>query len=264
MNQPQNRDSAVAPVRRIPAHVVVCGYSRSGTTLFYNMLRTTVTNFEFIDHECTATSVIGETPASYITKRPLDILKYDEIVRSNHLGKSLHFIIMIRDVRAVVTSRHKMVPDDYFVGFDHQYFFKDQIAKFINPGVLAIHQAISRVLAIARPMPIVLKYEDLVQRSDEVQRALGRQVGFEYSGRFAQFFEHDIPDRLQVALNGKRPLDPSSIDGWRAPQHRERIRQQFLACPALFSILRAYGYEEDDRWFEEYRADSPPERSDRP
>jgi hypothetical protein len=238
-----------------PTHVVICGYSRSGTTLFYNMLRTTVRNFKFLDRECRAAAVIGDTPESYITKRPLDLFDVENIVRRNRHGKALKFIVMIRDIRSVMTSRHKSVPDDYFVGFDHQYFIDGETARFTNPGILAIHQAIS-LLMRSSLAPIIVRYEDLLRRTDDVQRDLGRRLGFAYDGRFAGFFEHQIPERLQRALNGQRPVDLENIDAWRADRHRERIRQQFTACPALFSILRAYGYEEDDRWFDAYRTDA--------
>lgn len=257
VHTPHDLGSAPASASQMPAHVCVCGYSRSGTTLFYNMLRTTVTNFMFVENECRAGSIIGETLDSYVTKRPLDIFAFDNIVRKNVFEKPLWFIIMIRDIRAVITSRHVAVPDDYFVGWDHQYFIEGQTATFTNPGVLAIDEAISHVKSRAELTPIVLKYEDLLRDSDAVQRDLGHRIGFRYSGSFGQFFEHDIPERLQRALNGKRPVDLRNIDAWRAPKHRERIRQQFLACPALFSILRAYGYEQDDSWFEEYRAEVP-------
>jgi hypothetical protein len=261
MNQPGDHNPAIGFGNRKPTHVVICGYSRSGTTLFYNMLRTTVRNFQFLDSERRAASVIGQTPESYVTKRPLDIFDIDNIVRSNRHGKGLKFIVMIRDIRAVVTSRHKSVPNDYFVGYDHQYFVNGAVATFTNPGILSVHRAISILLARTDPAPIVLKYEDLLTQTDEVQHDLGRRIGFEYGGSFRRFFEHEIPEPLERTLNGKRPLDLKGIDAWRAPRHRERIRQQFTACPTLFSILRAYGYEQDDRWFDAYRAEPPADRS---
>lgn len=163
---------------------------------------------------------------------------------------------MIRDIRAIMTSRHKSVPDDYFMGFDHQYFIDGETARFINPGILATHHAIS-LLMRSDLAPIIVRYEDLLRRTDGLQRHLGEKLGFVYEGRFGGFFEHEIPEGLQRALNGQRPLDPGNIDAWRADRHRERIRQQFTACPALFSILRAYGYERDDRWFDAYRTADP-------
>jgi hypothetical protein len=235
---------------------VICGYSRSGTTLFYNMLRTTVRNFKFLDRECRAANVIGDTPESYVTKRPLDLFDIENIVHRNRYGKALKVIVMIRDIRAVMTSRHKSVPDDYFMGFDYQYFIDGETARFTNPGILATHRTIS-LLMRSNLAPIIIRYEDLLRQTDELQRHLGEKLGFVYEGRFGGFFEHEIPERLQRALNGQRPLDLKNIDAWRADRHRERILRQFTACPALFPILRAYGYEQDDRWFDAYRIADP-------
>src|SRR5262245_35536865 len=133
MNQPEDH---APPFKSppVPMHVVVCGYSRSGTTLFYNMLRTTVRNCHFLDSERRAASVIGETVENYITKRPLDIFDIENIHRNNRYGKAIRYIVMIRDIRSVMTSRHQSVPNDYFIGFDHQYFVDGGMASFPNPG----------------------------------------------------------------------------------------------------------------------------------
>jgi Sulfotransferase domain len=238
-------------------HVFVCGYSRSGTTMFYNMLRTTVTNFRFLEHESPARTVIAASPDAYVTKRPLDIFDVDKILAANALRKKVSCIILIRDLRSIVTSRHQSVPNDYFIGFDHQYFIKDGQATYTNPGILQIHRAIARTWQRRDLAKVILRYEDILKDMENIQRQLGAALGFEYQGSFADFHTHETPYRLERALNARRAPDAENIEAWRAPKHRPRIRDQFTRCPQLFDLLKRYGYETDDRWFDDYRDASP-------
>src|SRR5262245_36905153 len=166
-------------------HVFVCGYSRSGTTMFYNMLRTTVTNFQFLERERPARTVIAASPEDYVTKRPLDIFDVDNILAANALRKKVFCIILIRDLRSIVTSFHQSVPDEYFIGFDHQYFINEGTASYTNPGILQIHAAIARTWQRRDLAKIILRYEDILRDMENIQRQLGTAIGFEYRGSFA-------------------------------------------------------------------------------
>ena len=239
-------------------HVFVCGYSRSGTTMFYNMLRTTVTNFRFFERERPAKTVIAASPEDHVTKRPLDVFDVDNILAANVLRKQVFCIILIRDIRSIVTSFHQSVPNDYFIGFDHQYFINDGVASYTNPGILQIHGAIARTWQRHDLAKIILRYEDILKDTETTQGQLGEAIGFAYRGSFRDFYKHETPVGLERALNARRPPDVGNIDAWRAPQHRVRIADQFTRCPQLFEILKRYGYETDDRWFDAYRDVSPP------
>jgi len=221
--------------------------------MFYNMLRTTVTNFKFLDRERPARTVIGASPDDYVTKRPLDIFDVDKILAANLFHKRVFCIILIRDIRSIVTSFHQSVPDDYFIGFDHQYFINEGKASFTNPGVLQIHAAIVKTWQRRELAKIILRYEDILKDTENVQAQLGKSVGFTYRGAFADFHKHDTPVGLERALNRRRAPDVENTAAWRAPRHRQRIREQFIHCPQLFDLLKYYGYETDDRWFDRYR-----------
>jgi hypothetical protein len=238
-------------------HVFVCGYSRSGTTMFYNMLRTTVANFRFLERERPARTVIAASPDDYVTKRPLDIFDVDDILAANTFRKQLFCVILIRDIRSIVTSFHQSVPNDYFIGFDHQYFIKDGTASYTNPGILQIHGAIARTWQRRDLAKIILRYEDILRDTESIQGQLGKAIGFEYQGSFRDFYKHETPVGLERALNARRPPDADNIDAWRAPRHRARIEDQFTRCPQLFELLKHYGYETDNRWFDSYRDSVP-------
>jgi hypothetical protein len=239
-------------------HVLICGYSRSGSTMFYNMLRTTVTNFRFMESERPARLVIGASTQELVTKRPLDVFDIDRIVAANVFGKQIHCLILIRDIRAIVTSRHSGVPHDYFMGFDHQYFVQGETASYTNPGILQTHAAIERAQRRGAARVTILRYEDILRHTDAIQSRLGRDIGFVYNGSFRDFYKYETPAGLEAPLNARRPLDLASIDAWRAQRHADRIRDQFTRCPQLFELLKLYGYEADDRWFAPYRDETVP------
>lgn len=81
-------------------------------------------------------------------------------------GKSLELIVMLRDPRDILTSRHQGVKDDYFYAADHAYFISDNAApSFTSPGFLPVHKAILDVTqsGIFTDGIFFLKYEELVQ-----------------------------------------------------------------------------------------------------
>jgi hypothetical protein len=232
--------------------------------MFYNMLRTTVTNFEFLDRERPARTVIGASPADYVTKRPLDIFDVDNILAANVFRKRIFCIILIRDIRSIVTSFHKSVPDSYFIGFDRQYFVNEGKVSYTNPGILQVHAAVAKTWQRRDLAKIIVRYEDLLRDTENIQAQLGRAIGFEYKGAFVDFHTHPTPVGLERALNVLRAPDLDNIDAWRASRHRARIKDQFTRCPQLFDLLKHYGYETDDRWFEAYREEPLPREEDSP
>src|SRR5262249_13591953 len=107
----------------------------------------------------------------------------------------------------------------------------------------------------------ILRYEDILREMDAVQARLGRELDFTYGGSFQDFHKYETPVALQRQLNALRPPDLATIDAWRASRHRDRIHDQFTRCPQLFELLRAYGYETDDHWFDAYHEEATPPAS---
>ena len=184
--------------------------------MFYLMLRTTVTNYRFLEHEARADQVTGNT----ITKRPLDIYE-------SYPNKQA--IVLVRDPRSVLTSKHWSDPRAYFVSAD----------KCLHHlGLLAMWEAVK-----AKP-GYRLRYEDIVSDPDALQADIGKKFGLEYSARFSDFHKAEIPKRLERPLNGIRPVD--SGHDWR--DHMPRIEEQFTKFPKLFDVLIEMGYEKDRAW----------------
>lgn len=223
-------------------HIIVCGYPRAGTTLFYNMLRTTVKNYKFYNRETKATDAHKREPkVPKITKRPTDITDAKEIDSKIPNKK---FIVCIRDPRSILVSEHAHAPGHFKIGWDYAIATnrkKGIVGK--APGLLQRHKKVLQV-----PDPIFIYYEDLVTDPVSIQKMLKKELGFKYKGYFTDFYKHDIPEQLKLQLNGVREVSQDRIDSWK--NYPERIKQQFNECPKLFEIVKYWGYEKDDSWFD--------------
>lgn len=102
-----------------------------------------------------------------------------------------------------------------------------------------------------------LKYEDLVAHPEEVQTLLAEGFDLRFEGQFRDFTQQNVTAELDKALNGLRPLEAGRVAKWRAPEHRDRIVDQFTRFPVMHDILISLGYEKDQRWFESLRDGAP-------
>lgn len=232
-------------------HIVICGNSRGGTTLLYNMVRSAQPDALMPPREMRAVKLAFDPHPLIITKRPLDVFEIDKIKKRNGLTKKLHFVIVVRDPRSLVSSQHKSVPGDYFQGFDHTHFISDRGISYTNAGIVDCFSAIDRALADPDIEATVIKYEDLVRNPDDVQAGLTKSLNITWNSRFSDFHKSDIPEALSRALNGIRPVDPALIDAWKCDARALRVFQQFTLEPKLFSILEKWGYEQDRSWFDD-------------
>ncbi|ANT60958.1 hypothetical protein AYJ57_11640 [Salipiger sp. CCB-MM3] len=242
-------------------HIVIAGQGRSGSTLFYNMLRNTLQGYGMFDREVPAASVI-QLPGNQCTKRPFDIFDLPKLFQANQGRKRIDLICMLRDPRDILTSRHRSVPDDYFVAADNCWFVPEgRVPAFTAPGFLPVHEASMRVSGSGLfPQGIFfLKYEDLVRDPEAVQQMLAEGLGLTFEGRFSDFHKAEIPQRLQRALNGVREVDTERQRKWAKPEHRARIIDQFTRFPVLHDVLKQLGYEEDQGWFEDLQREAQQE-----
>ncbi len=223
----------------LQTHVVICGYPRSGSTLLLLMAETAFPYARTYRQEKTGLKAAKQfwpgRARLMITKRPNDIFFADEI-REFYAGRQtqVRFVLCARDPRAVLTSVHGS-REGYYVSPErwsamHEHF--QYVRQF--PDVLTV------------------EFNDLVRQPVVVQEQLTRFIGWEAAARFDQFHT-TVPEGFDtLALNGVRPLDPAAIDKWRAPKHRERIREMLQALPHLPETLISLGYEKDAAWTADY------------
>lgn len=254
-----------AAARNAPRRqVVMCGFSRSGSTLLFNMMRSTVKGAKLPERECTAYGYADVTDADVVTKRPLDVFEVEPISRRIASRKCFRTIVTVRDVRSLLTSTHNSTGAEYFQGFDHCFKVNEGgLLSFSNPGIIETARQI-RNLRASRDDVMIVRYEDLICSTEETQERIRAFTGLEMEGSFQAFHTSDIPERLRVQLNGVRPVDRSTADKWKKKRHAERIVRQFRLEPRLFEELEYWGYEPDRVWFERLAAETPQAFDDTP
>jgi hypothetical protein len=220
-------------------HVVICGFPRSGSTLLLLMAETAYPEAKTYREEKTGIKAARELwagrTALMITKRPNDVFFVDEI-REFYRSRRAHarFVLCARDPRAVLTSVHNS---------QEGYYVSPERWRAMYAHIVYVRHA---------PDVLTVEFNDLVREPARVQAALGAFIGWDASVPFDQFHA-SVPRGFDtLALNGVRPLDPSTIDKWRAPVHRERIRAMLSALPELPEVLIREGYEPDDAWLSAY------------
>jgi hypothetical protein len=201
-------------------HIIICGYSRAGTTLFYQIKRQEMDTkkWKFFDEERTFSKAGNNN--FVVTKRPLDVFKFEKIQKYSK-KVDVEILLCIRDPRSMLTSFHKSVPDDYFIDADYQYLVtKSKSPSKTNPGLIPIYYAIDRFLNSNLKTKLI-KYEDVVLNK--------------------KYTPGQTPENLRRALNGDRELDKSRISAWK--QHLPRLKEQFSKFPKLYDIMEDYGYD---------------------
>ena len=101
------------------SNIAICGYPRSGSTMFYNMLRSTVLGYNFTDEERSAVFALNENPWPLITKFPSDCFYWRDILE---IDQDVRFIATIRDPRSVICSKHATTGDRYKVSWNKTIF----------------------------------------------------------------------------------------------------------------------------------------------
>ncbi|RLA55352.1 MAG: sulfotransferase family protein, partial [Gammaproteobacteria bacterium] len=93
-------------------HIVGC--PRSGTTLLMELVSTCFASGGYCAHEKNIFEPLEVTGDIYFTKQPNDIKQLRHIF---HRDPQLYIIYMGRDPRAVITSKHRESPGQYFCNY---------------------------------------------------------------------------------------------------------------------------------------------------
>lgn len=259
------RDGIAKRQGRTFKHIVVCGYPRSGTSLLFNMLSASLPKFYFDEFESSVLQRLHRY-GDYVTKSPSSIFDIGQLQAHNVLKKSISVIVLNRDIRDVVTSRHPLLPDRYFIGYDRSWWPEGPDLKlwgYTGPGIQSIYECTRRLLEVDTGITVVnVKYEELLARTESVQAGIGSALEIGFSGDFSAYYRH--PEKLPYRYAGRfapkdasyvredKPLDSSRVSKWRKLEHRERIREQFERFPQLFDILIEGGYENSRDWFKPF------------
>jgi hypothetical protein len=229
-------------------HVVMCGFPRSGSTLFQLIAEACYPQARTYHEEKAAINaareLVRERPLM-ITKRPSDLFHVDEVRQFYApLRTKVRFVLTMRDPRGTLTSRYSgeaasnvtRGPDGFVMSVSN---WREWFAHFryVSAGDDAM----------------VVDYADLVTEPLAVQQRYADFIGWQPDIPFDRFMA-SVPDGFQTkALNGLRGLDASNLDRWKAPKYVERIKQILDELPELPDLLIELGYESDRAWVDAYR-----------
>lgn len=239
--------------------LIVVGFPRSGTSLMYNMLSANLDGYTFEEFEEYFIYRIHRF-GNIATKAPLDVFHLKHCDALNINGKDICVLILVRDVRDVITSRHPVLPEEYFIGYDHSWWPQDgNFTEWAHdaPGVIDIYREIRKYEN--DPRVLIIRYEDLIDDSNGIQKKIAEKFQLEFSGAFSEY--HDRKDRMAYSYEGKyAPKDKSLVNEGKAVTKQRvgrwsekekdviRVREQFTACPELFEVLEHFGYETSRDW----------------
>ncbi|MEH6589282.1 MAG: sulfotransferase domain-containing protein [Halioglobus sp.] len=207
-------------------HIVGC--PRSGTTLLMELMTTCYDSGGYCEHEVSIFEPVPVTEGAYLTKQPNDIKQIQHIFPADN---NLHIIYLGRDPRAVITSKHRENPQQYFCNY--------RVWSECDQAALR-YQDDARFLGLC--------YEDLVADADKVQATINRTFPF-LSQRhlFSEYQHYAEPSAASArAMNGLRGVNLESLEKWRS--HLPRIAEQLKRHPQLADDLIRLGYEPDQQW----------------
>jgi hypothetical protein len=227
--------------------IVIGGCGRSGTTLLLSVLSCHSRIFA-IDRELDAfcpdaysaepdltvptrwdwlwryfaDTEIPPSCSRWCEKTPKNVVVFDRILRA--FGEDVRLIHIVRDGRAVVTSRHPQDPTRYHVS-------PERWVTDVSAGL--------RV----EPHPQVLRvrYEDLVLDPTATMRTICEFLDEEYEDAIAGY-----PGTAKVRSHaawssGATRLSPDSLETWKQPEHRQVV-SRLLAIPEADELLHELGY----------------------
>jgi hypothetical protein len=199
---------------------------RTGTTLLAECMVACFEIDAYEEHECPLST--HRTDAIYLTKKPSDL----HIVRPRlFVDRRFHVIAMLRDPRDIIVSKHDYEPESYWTTL--------RVWKQRLP-------VLKRLMSHQRC--IVVRYENLVRRPDEVQGMLVQRMPFlKPKARFSAFHTCAMPSEKSLdAMGPLRKITTDSIGKWR--NHLARVAGQMQIHGTISGDLIDLGYEPDDSW----------------
>lgn len=241
-----NRECTLEQLTQPP--VVLGGCGRSGTTLLLSILSAHEQIFAIpVETHCLCPTGYANEPnlsapielgekfyrhfdaihASvafdrWCEKTPRNVLFFNRIIE--HFDGRVRLIQILRDGRDVVTSRHPVKPEAYWVSVERW-------VKDVQAGLEFIDH----------PLVHTVRYEDLIRNNEAVLRGICDFLALPWTAQIADWHKHALV-REDAALGGEvKPLFESSIGKWRSPQHEERI-EAFMANADAVALMKTLNY----------------------
>ncbi len=240
--------------------IIICGFPRSGTSLMFNYV-SSITPKEirpFTGKKSTTKEFSGiyllRRLRSYITKRPEDCFKLNEIAQWNVKDKKILIIVCVRDIRNLAVSKHHKKPEEYYLDLNERWFIEKNILR--PNGLIQFHNTIKKIIEkkdFYEKKNVFIKlvrYEDFTKDKKMINDFLkthhipiteiNGEVKLPYTGK--EVGKGDEGD-FSIKIDSQKWL--------RTDKDKNRVKELFEKDPEFFQeALEFYGYEENDKWQE--------------
>lgn len=210
-------------------HIHIVGLSpRSGTTLLMELMICSYKIDAYPPHEARIGKAPTENCDVYLTKSPKDIIVIGPLLEK---VKSLYTIVVMRDPRDSAVSVHKNHPSKFYGTFEYWVNYIPFYKRIEN------HERV-----------ITVKYEDLVSKPNQVQKAISAKFGFlQKTDDFTNYIKNAKPTtKAKMALNGVRKIETKSIGNWK--NYMPRIKAEMEKYPSVVPDIVKYGFETSADW----------------
>lgn len=151
-------------------------------------------------------------------------IRYISRIDSFFQGK-YRFIIIVRDGRDVILSKHPHDSDKYY---------------HVEPEEW-VHDVEEGMKYRDRENFLCIQYESLI---DDFQNTMARvcdHLGIAMTDEIANFYEHATVRRNPAYFTGLEKMHNKSIGKWKNPENRDRV-EELLNYPGAIDLLKEFGY----------------------
>jgi len=168
---------------------------------------------------------IPQNATRWLEKTPKHVRSFEKIL--DYFQDRVKLINMIRDGRAVVTSKHpKHTPDQYWVSVERWIEDVTTGLKLENhPSVLNI------------------KYEDLINKFESTITQIYQFIGENQPRKLDEWIDKTTIKKSKHWAAPVQNLYAHAMDRWRTPEHAERVKE-FMNNRKAVSLLKKLGYTE--------------------
>jgi len=151
-------------------------------------------------------------------------IRYIERIDSFFQGK-YRFIIIVRDGRDVILSRHPHDTDKYYHTEPHEW------VNDVKEGMKYDD----------RENFLTIQYESLIEDFQNTMARVCAHLGITMSDEIINFYDHATVRKNFAYFNGLEKMHNKSIGKWKNPENSDRV-EELLNYPGAIDLLKEFSY----------------------
>lgn len=150
------------------------------------------------------THKVSKQTHRWCEKRPFNVLNIPEILEYH--GPKSKFIHIVRDARAVCTSRHPEKPSEYWVSID-------RYVRDVSAGLKYLDH----------PQLHTLKYEDLILNTEAEIMKICEFLEEKPVNEIINWYDHATVRQNRAWFGGVTDIQRESLSKWQKPENKDRV-----------------------------------------